>query len=89
MESNGLHDLQKNEVPMSPVCCVRVMKCWVPCTLWHIKNGVPLCENGVQIMFFPLFLDTFKNIEALFNFLSTDKKYVSVDKSILKNILKS
>ena len=54
--------------------CVRFMKCWVPCTLWHIKNGVPLSENGVQIIFFSsLFLDIFKNIEALFNFLSTDK----------------
>ena len=76
MESNGLHDLQKMESQSffsASSICVRVMKCWVPCTLWHIKNGVPLCENGVQIIFFPLYLDTFKNIEALFNFLSTDE----------------
>ena len=26
-----------------------MFNCWVPCILWHIKNGVPLCENGVQI----------------------------------------
>ena len=24
----------------------------IPCTLWHIKNGVPLCENWEQIIFF-------------------------------------
>ena len=42
-------------------------------TLWHIKNGVPLCENGVQIIFFPLISGYIKNIEALFNFFSTDK----------------
>ena len=51
------------------------MKWWVPCTLWHIKIWVPLCENGVQIIFFsPLFLDTCKYIEALLNFLSTGKQ---------------
>ena len=46
----------KNGVPIiffsESSVCVRVMKCSVPCTLWHIKNGVPLCENGVQIIFF-------------------------------------
>ena len=38
-------------------------------------------------IFPPLFLDTFKYIEAPFNFLSTDKYYVFVDKSILKIFL--
>ena len=76
MEFNGLHDIQKMESQSffsESSVCVRVMKCLVPCTLWHIKNGVPLCENGVQTIFFsPLFLVIFRNI-ALVNFLSTDK----------------
>ena len=77
MESNRLHDLQKMESQSffsESSVWVRVMKCWVPCTIWNLKNEVPLCKNGVQIIFFsPLFLYTFKNIEALFSFLSTGK----------------
>ena len=73
MESNGLHDLKKMK-SQSLFSESSVMKRWVPYTLLHIKNGVPLCENGVQITFFsPLFLDTFIYIDALLNSLSTDK----------------
>ena len=44
----GVHVLRKMESQSffsESSVCVRVMKRQVPCTLWHIKKGVPLCEN--------------------------------------------
>ena len=49
------------------------MKRREPCTLWHIKKGVPQCENWVQVIIFSRISNTFKYIEALSNFLYTDK----------------
>ena len=39
----------------------------------HQKWGTIVCKWGANNTFSPLFLDIFKNIEALFSFLSTDK----------------
>ena len=36
---------------------VRVMKCRVLCTPWDIKNGVPQCENGAQVILWHILLD--------------------------------